>query len=506
MTRPGIEDLASDLGVLDEVEAVVAALQKHHIAFRVGSLCALSGLQGILASSMEVIIFNLVEKLEGSVWDPCWVPALCRAFHKRFTGSDSLALALTLDKWKTRACLLQANLPVPEAIWFQPGTPPFSPPFPGPYIVKPALSDASEGIHASSVFQETGSSLFQKIKELHVIYQQPVILERFHGTREINVSLLDLDGQVQVLPPAEIDFSSFPRHMPKIVDYHAKWKPESFEYLHTPRILPAPLTSQQLEEAQRIAMLAWQVTGCSSYARVDMRWDDQTGFAVLEVNANPDLSRDAGFAAAAQAAGIAFEDLILAILKGSIPQEKKPAYSFPLRGESDMKKENLSPVRRSTSEDKEIILSVLRDTGYFRPGELSVATEVLESSLTDPETSGYHSLTACRADCPVGWICFGPTPCSVHTFDIYWIAVARTQQRMGIGSLLLKSCEQRIREMGGRLLLIETSGHESYQSTRLFYEANDYLAIATIPDFYDQDDPRVTFMKRLDLPIPPLSE
>jgi ribosomal protein S18 acetylase RimI-like enzyme len=95
----------------------------------------------------------------------------------------------------------------------------------------------------------------------------------------------------------------------------------------------------------------------------------------------------------------------------------------------------------------------------------------------------------------VGWICYGPTPCTIGTFDIYWIGVSSAWQGHGIGRALTAYAEQLIRDRGGRLFVVETSGRESYAPTRRFYEALGYEQAASIPDFYGPGDPRVIFTK-----------
>jgi ribosomal protein S18 acetylase RimI-like enzyme len=95
----------------------------------------------------------------------------------------------------------------------------------------------------------------------------------------------------------------------------------------------------------------------------------------------------------------------------------------------------------------------------------------------------------------VGWICYGPTPCTMGTYDIYWIGVSPAWQGKGIGRVLTAFAEQAIRDRGGRLFVVETSGRESYTPTRRFYEALGYEIAASIPDFYGPGDPRVIFIK-----------
>lgn len=151
----------------------------------------------------------------------------------------------------------------------------------------------------------------------------------------------------------------------------------------------------------------------------------------------------------------------------------------------------------SESSERDAILAFVADTGYFRPDELLVAQEVLDEALKAGPTGHYQSLTARTAEGPVGWLCFGPTPCTLGTFDIYWIAVARSHQGQGIGAALVQRAEEMIRVRHGRLVVIETSSQERYGSTRGFYVKCGYTEVARVPDFYAPGDDKVMYVKYL---------
>jgi len=126
-----------------------------------------------------------------------------------------------------------------------------------------------------------------------------------------------------------------------------------------------------------------------------------------------------------------------------------------------------------------------------------VAEELIDSYLDDPSGSGYYILVA-EADSTVeGYICYGPTPLTDATWDVYWMAVGREKQGQGIGSALLKSAEKEIREYQGRLVIIETSSTPLYEKTRRFHVGEGYEVICRIPDFYAPGDDKLIMQKRL---------
>lgn len=126
-----------------------------------------------------------------------------------------------------------------------------------------------------------------------------------------------------------------------------------------------------------------------------------------------------------------------------------------------------------------------------------MAEELIDSYLDDPSGSGYHVLVA-EADSTVeGYICYGPTPLTDGTWDIYWVAVSRQKQDQGIGSALMKSAEKEIMKYQGRLVIIETSSTPLYEKTRRFHLGEGYEAICHIPDFYAPGDDKLIMQKRL---------
>jgi len=150
-----------------------------------------------------------------------------------------------------------------------------------------------------------------------------------------------------------------------------------------------------------------------------------------------------------------------------------------------------------TPEDKPSIMQILRSTPEFKPSEVVIAEELIDSYLSDPCQSGYYILVAELDTSVAGYICFGPTPLTEGTWDIYWIAVAQDRQRQGIGSVLLDSAEKNIREAEGRLSIIETSSTPLYANTRNFYSRHGYEIIARLLDFYALGDDKLILQKRL---------
>jgi D-alanine-D-alanine ligase len=487
----------SDAGVLFEVGAVEEALRDLELPCRVAGVRYLSDIPAALTAGGESVVFNLVEELDGAAGDANLVPAVCRALNRSPTGGDAACLMLCLDKWQARAALQAAGMRVPPGIVVAPGSDGMNVEWPrGPLLVKPLRSDASEGIHAGSVVPDASAAM-AVVRCLHADFDQPALVERYVAGREINVSLLETDAGVRVLPLAEIDFSAFPPGKPRIVDYAAKWRPGSFEFQNTPRLIPAPLDEPTEETIRQVALAAWHAVGCRDYARVDLRLNDSGHPFILEVNANPDISPDAGLAAALAAADIPYARFVQTVIRNALGRCAIAPGSADVVGAAQSDTADEIRIRWSRASDHDAILSLMTETGFFRPDEMEVAREVLEEALARGTKGDYQSYTAEINDQPVGWACFGRTPCTTATFDLYWIAVAPACQGRHVGAALLDHAERLIVAAGGRLLVVDTSGRPQYHPTRCFYEGRGYSIGAVLRDFYAPGDDKVVYAKRL---------
>lgn len=154
-------------------------------------------------------------------------------------------------------------------------------------------------------------------------------------------------------------------------------------------------------------------------------------------------------------------------------------------------------IRLMTGRDKPAIMRILQNTPEFKPAEVVVAEELLDCYLNNPSISGYYVLVAEVDSSLVGYVCYGLTPLTEGTWDIYWIAVASGKQGQGIGRALLGSAEGKVREAHGRLVFIETSSKPNYEKARRFYQLQGYEVICQVADFYEPGDDKVIFQKRL---------
>ena len=219
-----------------------------------------------------------------------------------FTGSSSWTTALTLRKNVVNGVLDRAGLPVPRWAHVRRGEEITSVGFPA--ICKPVAEDASVGIEQRSVVRSM-RALSARVEAMFEGWDE-VLVQRFIPGREVNVGIL---GD-EVMPIAEIDFAQMPRGMWHIVSYRSKWETGSDEDLGAKPNCPADLPEGLANELVTIARAAWSVVGGEGYGRCDFRIDQSGRPWLLEVNANPDISPNAGLARMAGVATLGFGDLI----------------------------------------------------------------------------------------------------------------------------------------------------------------------------------------------------
>jgi D-alanine-D-alanine ligase len=249
------------------------------------------------------------------------VTLLLDAMKIPYTGNSSTALVATASKVCVKQRLHRVGLPTPNWInadrgWTGDGN--------ARFILKSVHEHASFGLDDSSVVRVTGQEQVSALlHDRESLTGREYFAEEFIDGREFNLSLIGPGPRV--LPPAEIDFSTFPLGMERIVGHAAKCDQDSFEYNNTERLFDFPANDQPLlQHISQLAVECWQLFELRGYARVDFRIDSAQQPWILEINANPCILPDAGFAASLENAGIQYDDAVQAILDEVMNRFRKP--------------------------------------------------------------------------------------------------------------------------------------------------------------------------------------
>ncbi len=262
-----------------------------------------------LAARQPLVVFNLVEGLRGNGrlgYLACAMLEHCNLAH---TGAGETAYYQSTSKILTKILLQAANLPAPE--WWTRAVPAGK-----KVIIKSVYEHASFGIDQNSVVDGRSASREIMFREKH--FGGRFFAEKYVHGREFNVSVLQLDDGPHVLPIAEMRFDGRPDDMLPIVDYAAKWDTASQEYSVTQRRFGVEEHDPELaERLKSLTLKCWAAAELSGYGRIDFRVDSMGKSYIIDINANPCLAPDAGFAAALKEAGFEYEDGVEAIVNAA---------------------------------------------------------------------------------------------------------------------------------------------------------------------------------------------
>lgn len=320
-------DAPDSRDVLQQAEAVTAALTGlgHDVALASCTL-DLESMKKLLVRDRPHLVFNLVEDLDGHGRLIHLFPFLLDALGIAYSGSSAESILLTSHKIRAKERMVSVGLPTPA--WAGPyppgGAVPEQEGKPRRWIIKSLWEHASIGLDGGSVVEPSSMADLEEImRERCAALGGACFAEEFIDGREFNLSLLAAPGGPEVLPPAEIIFEGFGPDMTRIVDYQAKWDENSSSYHRTPRRFDFPDEDEELiRNLKDIARRCWEEFGLAGYARVDFRVDGAGRPSILEINANPCLSPDAGFAAALERAGIDFQQAVARIVSDAAPKHQ----------------------------------------------------------------------------------------------------------------------------------------------------------------------------------------
>ncbi|NNG26978.1 MAG: ATP-grasp domain-containing protein [Ignavibacteriaceae bacterium] len=265
------------------------------------------------------VIYNFVESVEGIASYEWCMAGLFELLGFEYTGCNPASLGNCLNKARAKNILNSRGIITPHHITLNPNAR-FTKKditINYPAIIKLLSEDASIGISEYSVVKNY-TELRKQFKFLTDTYKQEVIIEEYIEGRELNIAIL---GN-KVLPVSEIDFKGLPEELPSIVTYDGKWIEESIYYNHTRPVCPVDLNERIKNKIIKAAIDSFEALDCRDYARIDVRLNKKNIPYVIEVNPNPDISTDSGFARAAAADGVTHKELLYTIANFALTRKK----------------------------------------------------------------------------------------------------------------------------------------------------------------------------------------
>ncbi len=296
-----------------EMEYQVAnALREHgHEVQLVGARDDFGALLERLGEFGPDLVFNAAESFRGDANLDYLFPAFLEAGGWRYTGSTPLGLLVTRNKAMSKKVLAWHGIRVPEFVTYRVGEPAQrAPDLNFPLIIKPLMSDASQGIAQASLVKDQ-EGLAERVAFVHERFAQAAIAEEYVEGRELYASLIGNGETVELLPLTELVFDKrVTRPEERIATRSAKWdegyrERKGIRNLFARRI--AARTRARLEEICRTACRAFWLR---DYARMDVRLTASGEIWFIEANANPFISYGHDMANAALKAGMKYHDFI----------------------------------------------------------------------------------------------------------------------------------------------------------------------------------------------------
>ncbi|HUQ98432.1 MAG TPA: ATP-grasp domain-containing protein [Gemmatimonadaceae bacterium] len=262
------------------------------------------------------LVFNLAESFRGKSALESNVAALLNLLDLRYTGSSPAGLILAGDKTLTKKVLSFHGILSAKFATMYRGHSDWVGDIKFPLLVKPPQEDASLGITQKSIVNDV-KELLDVISSTQMEYQSPVLVEEFIDGREFYVGVLG-NSKVEALPIIELDFSKFPKDLPKIASWEAKWgdagDEKGAEFEGTESIFPTDLSEELTKKIQQVAIDSFQALRLRDYARIDLRVTAKEEVYVIEANPNCYLEAKSEFARAAQKHGLEYPELIARIV------------------------------------------------------------------------------------------------------------------------------------------------------------------------------------------------
>jgi len=260
-------------------------------------------------------IFNVIE------WDGHDLPLAVKALSilERhgipFTGAETKNLLLGNDKVLLKNSLREHQLLTPNWQVFTNGSEKVDPSLKFPVIVKPSIEHCSIGLDRNAVVDNV-DKLIAVVGSKLTEFKQPIIAEEFIIGREFQITVYEKNGSPEVLPPAEIIFTS--KSTSEFLTFASRWDEKHPDYnLSTVKLAQlSPALDNKLIELSKKTFIR---LGFRDYSRLDIRLRNSTSY-ILEANANPGLGddEDYGMTVSYKAAGFTFADFVFAIVKSAL--------------------------------------------------------------------------------------------------------------------------------------------------------------------------------------------
>ncbi len=304
--KSGVIDEEAEFDSIETVEAIAASLRKAGLDVQI--LQADHELPERLIKQDIRFVFNIAEGVGGRDRE-AQVPALLALLDIPYSGSDALAMSVTLDKSLCKRLAATYGIHTAPFFLLSPGDEEHLPEMKYPVLVKPNAEGSGKGISEHCI-AENPDELRSMLRSLFRDYKQDMLVESFLPGKEFTVGVLGNGSELTVFPPMEIVFEHPTQGQYSVYSYEVK---KNFRR-HVHYVCPAEIPTEAAEEMTEAARTIFNALGCRDFARVDFRMDENGTPFFLEINPLPGLAPGySDYPMAAEAAGLSYDDLITSI-------------------------------------------------------------------------------------------------------------------------------------------------------------------------------------------------
>lgn len=317
------DDIFAEWDDIHTIKAVESALSsRHQVSLVEANLDAFE----VYRKLRPDLVFNIAEGLHGTSRE-AQIPAMLDLLGIPYTGSDPLSLGLCLDKRRTKEILTHYAIATPRfAVVASMAEIPEHLRF--PLMVKPTLEGSSKGVTDKALVADR-QELARQLEWVIATYRQPALVEEFLPGREFTVAMIGNDSDLRVLPIVEINFDTLPSGVNPIYSYEAKWLWDQDENPLQIFSCPAALEPMLRRQIEELCKTAFRALGCRDWCRIDVRLDARGLPQVIELNPLPGIlprpEQNSCFPKAARAAGLCYDEMILAVVEAASLRLALPA-------------------------------------------------------------------------------------------------------------------------------------------------------------------------------------
>ncbi len=319
--QPKYNDAYAEWDTFETIDAVRSALATYN---NVSMVEADENAFGKLKELKPDIVFNIAEGQNG-ISREAQIPAMLDMLKIPYTGSDPLTLATCLDKARTKEILSYHGIKTAKFITALHKSDLKDLDLNFPVIIKPIGEGSSKGIFDNS-FVKNLSKLEEAVEANTKIYNQPSLIEEYLSGKEFTVAMLGNDGDLNVLPIVEMNFTSLPGNLIPIYSYEAKWIVDKKENPLDIFKCPAEIDKELEQKIKSVVTKTYKVLKCKDWSRIDVRLDADGEPNIIEINPLPGILPDpkdnSCYPKAARAFGLDYDQMINSVLYVSAKRHK----------------------------------------------------------------------------------------------------------------------------------------------------------------------------------------